>query len=308
MFLHELNSAKEIFDSIAYEKKISPVIIEKDYWLMHTLWFLQQKGIDFDLKGGTSLSKGYGIIHRFSEDIDIKVATPDNLKVGKNHDEKKHIEARANFFDHFIDDLKSDNLVFVRDHNFDDLKLRNAGIRALYPSQYESIAELKDGILLEIGFDNTTPNLPKNIDSWAFSKAVKFHTLTDNRAINVKCYCPEYTFVEKLQAISTKYRKQQSTGKFDTNFLRHYYDVFRLLENNSVLNFIGTNSYHEYKKTRFRKQDEININDNDAFTIIDKKTRKLYELKYLEKLALYFEEPPSFIDILERINAFSSKL
>jgi predicted nucleotidyltransferase component of viral defense system len=49
--------------------------VEKDYWIMHALYGLQQQGIEFELKGVTSLSKGYGLIQRFSEDIDIHINT-----------------------------------------------------------------------------------------------------------------------------------------------------------------------------------------------------------------------------------------
>lgn len=42
---------------------------------MHALYPLQQQGIEFELKRGTSLSKGYDLIHRFSEDIDIHIRT-----------------------------------------------------------------------------------------------------------------------------------------------------------------------------------------------------------------------------------------
>ena len=48
----------------------SSYLIEKDYWLMHGLWALQKQGWQFQLKGGSSLSKGFGIIQRFSEHID----------------------------------------------------------------------------------------------------------------------------------------------------------------------------------------------------------------------------------------------
>ena len=46
----------------------------------------------FKLKGGTSLSKDFGVIHRFSEDIDIRIEPPDGLqvKVGRNHDKPTH--------------------------------------------------------------------------------------------------------------------------------------------------------------------------------------------------------------------------
>lgn len=71
--LHELEESKGLFEIIADDMGIEPYLVEKDYWIMHALWGLQQQGFDFELKGGTSLSKGFKIIDRFSEDIDIKI-------------------------------------------------------------------------------------------------------------------------------------------------------------------------------------------------------------------------------------------
>lgn len=73
LFLHELPNAKDLFEVVSNEKEILPIIVEKDYWLMHCLWGIQQQGFKFELKGGTSLSKGFGIIERFSEDIDVQI-------------------------------------------------------------------------------------------------------------------------------------------------------------------------------------------------------------------------------------------
>ena len=74
-FLNELLDVKELFKVVAKEKQVLPAIVEKNYWLMHCLWDLQQQGFDFELKGGTSLSKGFNIIERFSEDIDIQYSS-----------------------------------------------------------------------------------------------------------------------------------------------------------------------------------------------------------------------------------------
>jgi hypothetical protein len=71
---------------------IDPSLVEKDYWIMHALWGLQQLGKTFELKGGTSLSKGFGLIHRFSEDIDIRIEPDKTLRVGHNHDKPQHAE------------------------------------------------------------------------------------------------------------------------------------------------------------------------------------------------------------------------
>ena len=51
----------------------------------------------------------------------------------------------------------------------------------------------------------------------------------DNRAVDVLCYLPAYTFVEKMQTVSTKYRLQKKGDAFPANFMRHYYDIFCLL-------------------------------------------------------------------------------
>ncbi|MFM7290846.1 MAG: nucleotidyl transferase AbiEii/AbiGii toxin family protein [Planctomycetia bacterium] len=42
-------------------------------WITHALWAVHETGLDLWLKGGTSLSKGFGIIERFSEDLDLMV-------------------------------------------------------------------------------------------------------------------------------------------------------------------------------------------------------------------------------------------
>lgn len=70
-FLHELKDFNDLILAVSRERGILPYLVEKDYWIMHALYGLQRQGFSFELKGGTSLSKGYRIIERFSEDIDI---------------------------------------------------------------------------------------------------------------------------------------------------------------------------------------------------------------------------------------------
>ena len=41
--------------------------------MTHTLWALHETGLDIWFKGGTSLSKGFGLIQRFSEDLDMMI-------------------------------------------------------------------------------------------------------------------------------------------------------------------------------------------------------------------------------------------
>jgi len=89
---------------------------------------------------------------------------------------------------------------------------------------------LREGVLLEVGFDTVAPNTPKDISSWAYDSAAIKAEIIDNRARAVPCYEPAYTFVEKLQTISTKFRRQQTSGSDPVEFMRHYYDVHGLLQ------------------------------------------------------------------------------
>lgn len=304
-FLHELPIFAELIGQLARSLNINPYLIEKDYWLMHCLWGLQQQGWTFELKGGTSLSKGHGIIDRFSEDIDIRFEPPADpvLQTGRNHDKPAHQAARRRFFDWLTEQIDIPGLLTVeRFQEFDDDKARNAGILLIYPPVTQSLSGIKDGILLEVGFDVTAPNVPRTISSWAMDAALEAGlALIDNRAVAVPCYALGYTLVEKLQTVSTKFRKQQETGAFAKNFLRHYYDIYCLLDQADVLAFLGTPAYQAHKQARFPKADNPHIASNDAFLLRDPAVRTLYEAQYRATAALYYTGQVPFPAILDRI-------
>jgi hypothetical protein len=232
------------------------------------------------------------------------------VSIGKNQNKPVHIESRRKFFDDIAKQLKVPGLKFFRDHTFDDdAKMRGAGIRGEYESFFSNVPGLKEGLVLELGFDQTTPYIECDITSWAIEKALTLNLpIFDNRAKSIPCYSPEYTFVEKLQTISTKYRLREENDEMPINFLRHYYDVYKLLENDRVLRFVGTEEYHKHKDKRFRSLDEKVIAKNPAFIISDKIVRALFAKEFQKKSAIYFGEQPSFDNILKRIASFFNQL
>mgnify|MGYP006171102363 CR=1 FL=1 len=64
-----------VFNAIAAEKGMKPFAVEKDWWVSRTLEIIFQMPIAKHLvfKGGTSLSKAWKLINRFSEDIDLAI-------------------------------------------------------------------------------------------------------------------------------------------------------------------------------------------------------------------------------------------
>ena len=65
---------EELFLLTAEQMAMPPGIVEKDFWVVWTLDYLFARSpwkTQLAFKGGTSLSKAFGLIKRFSEDIDL---------------------------------------------------------------------------------------------------------------------------------------------------------------------------------------------------------------------------------------------
>ncbi len=314
IFLHDHSDFKALMEIVASEQGIKdPYLVEKDYWIMHCLWGLTETGLKFELKGGTSLSKGYQCINRFSEDIDIKINQhpdyKDMIYSGKNQDEEKHIESRKKYFNwirDFLDGKIPGLTSVIRDNNFDDEDFRSGGVRLIYKSHFGiPTGGLKEGVLLEIGFDTTTPNKPLDISSWALKKAQSTSgvDVRDNSAKGVICYEPKHTFVEKLQAVVKKFKQykdgKKGKGNLPENFIRHYYDLYQLIDREDVQQFIGTPQYIEFKKIRFKSLDS-KVSNSEALKLSNEADRKIFEKEYNRSADLYYKGRPSLDEMLIR--------
>jgi hypothetical protein len=313
-YLHELNEFPDLLNILSAEKNIDAGLVEKDYWIMHVLHGLKAQGFSFAMKGGTSLSKGYQIIHRFSEDIDIQINPPHELGViADPHNLKKEaVESRRRYYDWLKDNIKIDGIIAVgRDTDFDNERTYNSGgIRLYYNTVTNPVAGLKEGILLELGFDTVTPNQPLTISSWAYDRAASTAGIgiTDNRAIDIACYHPGYTFVEKLQTIVTKFRREQETKQEKQNLMRQYYDVYSLLAHPLVQEFIGTDEYKTHKAARFVGKDKaVIIAENAAFNLSSELSER-FRMRYEATKALYYNGQPSFEELLSRIHQHIMRL
>lgn len=313
-YLHNHKNFRDLLRIVGAELNIETSLVEKDYWIMHVLYGLKQQGFQFELKGGTSLSKGYGIIHRFSEDIDIHIKPPAEMEINENPNNNKprNIQKRKDFYDGLANDIKISRIIAVkRDEVFDDQRqYRSGGIRLHYDSKTDAVDGVKEGILLEVGFDTVTPNNPLTISSWAYEKAVQQGVdIIDNRAVDIACYHIGYTFVEKLQTIATKFRQEQEDKVERQNLMRQYYDVYSLLKDDTVKSFIGTEEYQKHKEARFPPKDyEIHIAENEAFLLKNLDLRERFIERYKKTAKLYYRGQPDFNKLLSEIGKWVEKL
>jgi predicted nucleotidyltransferase component of viral defense system len=82
-----------VIREVAARRNISAVMVEKDFWVSWTLSVLFAHPEFRDqlvFKGGTSLSKVFGVIERFSEDIDLSVS-PDFVESKKNGSKRPRV-------------------------------------------------------------------------------------------------------------------------------------------------------------------------------------------------------------------------
>lgn len=309
-FLHELRDARDLFEAVAAERAILPLIVEKDYWVTHCLWGLQQGGFDFEMKGGTSLSKGWKCIDRFSEDIDLRIEPPSTLNL--RGEKPAQIEARFAFYDELAETIDIPGILVRRNRAYDDEKARNAGIALVFQSHCEALPGLNPEVLLEVGFARTAPNEPRDFTSWAYEAALRARVdVVDNRAAAVKCFNPELTFVDKLQTICKRFRQHRDRNEErdrPRQFLRHYYDVYKLLELERVRSFIGTADYDAYKREKIRGADASEFASGEAFTIQDDERYRTFQKEFESLDSLLFSPGPSFEDVIERLRSVSRAL
>lgn len=214
-----------------------PHLLEKDIWVVWSLQhlFAGPYADHLVFKGGTSLSKAYGIIRRFSEDVDLTydiraiagdlVGNADApLPTSKSQEKKWSKEIRARLADwvgaeivpRFKQDLEQDGL--------------SATVRPEGDKVFVDYAPLATGtgyvaptVMLEFGARSTgEPNEPRAIrcDAALYLPGVEFPTVT------LRVMRAERTFWEKATAIHVFCAQGEFRG--GDRFARHWHDVTRL--------------------------------------------------------------------------------
>jgi hypothetical protein len=241
-FVHE--NAEEFADLVQIivgETGMGRSIIEKDYWVTHVLWALSVSGLDVWFKGGTSLSKGFGLIERFSEDLDLKiepgsVAALPIVSSWKSEGTKATAERRA-FFEQLSKVLAIPGCTIEIEQETIDKSWRGANLRVLYPGLFlgELPSAISGNVRLEVGSARVTPHVAQNLTSWIHEKLVAIDVLAefgDNRAKSVRCVHPLVTLLEKLDAL---HRRFPNDKVVPAAFVRHYEDAARLIEGRAKL-------------------------------------------------------------------------
>jgi len=310
-----------IIESIAKKTQLSPDAIEKDWWVMVTLraLFSCECANHIVFKGGTSLSKSWNLIERFSEDIDIAI---DRKFFGFEGELKKKQ----------INNLRRASCGYISSKlkNELDNKLKEAGIRDYSVSveetadttkdpqtieiQYNSLFNinyLRDKILIEIGARSLIePNENVQIRS-IIAENYPDASFADD-FVAIPTVIPQRTFLEKAFLLHEEFQKPLEKIRVD-RMTRHIYDLEKLMDTGYAKEALNDkdlyNAIVEHRRT-LTAMKEVDydthvpekINFIPPVSIMD-----LWRKDYEKMQAMIYGKSLSFNQLLERIKELNER-
>lgn len=247
------NDRKALFHNTAAKMGMTDAIIEKDFWVCYILDYLfhicrWKDNIAF--KGGTSLSKAYGLIERFSEDIDL-ILDWRVLGYGLNEPWEERSNTKQDIFnkdantraEHFLRDVFLPSIIvdltaelgesikcFI---DSDDPQT----VKIVYPNSFSDLSILQE-IRLEIGaLAAWTPVRSVNITPYV---AQEYGRLFAQPMTEILTVLPERTFWEKVTILHREAFRAEDKP-FPSRYSRHYYDLYRMSQTEVKANALADN-------------------------------------------------------------------
>lgn len=318
MILHEKNEEfEELIEATAEYLNIPSVYIEKDYWVTYVLKKLSSSEYSNTaiFKGGTSLSKAYKILDRFSEDIDLAVIT-DSLTGSQIKALIKKIEKN------------------ILDDNFEEINAPQTSKGSKFRKTVHQYPQLLEGtfghanenLILELNsFAHPHPFIQKSISTYIHDfllsqsqEAQELITEYSLESFDVNVLDYKRTFCEKLSAIArASYESDENNTQLKEK-IRHFYDIYFLMQEEEIRIFIHSNDFKDMiGKVRIDDQEQFNSNNwahvlFHSTKIFKETDAVLNSLKHFYendfKSLVYNEELPLIEEIKQEIETLSKIL
>ena len=232
---------REVFQAVSLSMGLRSDIVEKDFWvcfMLHHLFHDCKYKDAFVFKGGTSLSKAYHVIERFSEDIDIildwrKIVSteedPWNDRSKTKQDQyNKLVNARAAEFyaSDLVPCLNSELEEILGSGQWVAVDENDEMVVNFYYPQLFEVEYLRDKVRLEIG--PLAEWLPSHVTDIQSFVSEKYPQLFDRKVTEILTIDVERTFWEKL-TILHKMANFPVNKNLPPRYARHLYDVYCMM-------------------------------------------------------------------------------
>lgn len=229
----------DIFTETGSRMGLPAAAIEKDWWVTAALCvvFSLPYANHMVFKGGTSLSKGWNLIERFSEDIDLAIdrtVLGFHGPVSKSRVKQLRKSSCAFISGEFLSALRSRSenadlpFISIVVQEFEDTDTDPLVIELVYNSLTNDAPYLKPRVLIEVGA-RSLMEPSKNIDIQSFVGSNFPDSEFADRPIPVPTVLPKRTFLEKAFLLHEEFQKPLAKTRID-RLSRHLYDLDRLAE------------------------------------------------------------------------------
>jgi hypothetical protein len=228
--VHDPDAVAALSVTVAERTGVPAEHVEKDFWVTEVLRGVvtaaDDLGVEVVFKGGTSLSKAFSLIERFSEDVDVLVVLSPQDSTGARDRTLKALVAGA---------AEATTLEPVGVPGATS-KGSKRGARFHYrPDAAASVGGLSAGVFLELGSrGGALPATPLPVSSLlALHVADQIAGEPEAEPVLVRVLAPWRTLVEKLVLLHTAHTAPDPDAAI--RGARHYYDVHQLLTRPEIL-------------------------------------------------------------------------
>jgi hypothetical protein len=305
----------------ATAKKILEHAVEKDWWVSAVLMALAKSSLsDFlQFKGGTSLSKSWGLINRFSEDIDLAISRsffdlPDDTP-------QQRTAIRRKAF-HYIKEILIDQLSEIlkkngiKDFEIHFITENSSAMVATIEVRYKSIlTTIIDYVLPVVKIEFSAMSLDEPYQEKELTTFI--HSVYSNIDNEIKCtlksVLPERTFLEKIFLLHEEYKKDKSRT---TRMSRHLYDLGKMMDtpfSQSALQNIDLYKTVINHRQKFNDIQGIDYQTHDPACVQIVPPENLInswkeDYERLKQSFIYEDDKKTFEEIIERLRELTGRI
>jgi hypothetical protein len=322
---------RALFTETGASLGLHPFYVEKDFWVCWVLDVLfdnETTGPHLTFRGGTSLSKAWGVIERFSEDVDLAMSrpwlgdsgNPGEIGISKSERDRRH---KA---------LREECRQMVREVLFPLMQEATSALPELGNLEVEALEKARDPFCLFFEYPGTGLKPPADYnraavkvelsgraDSWPMEKrtiqpyvAIAFPEQTGQPVLELSCVRPERTFWEKA-ALLHEHNVRPAEKQLALHQARHLYDLVQLWKAN-IATTAGFHELFEGVKAHRRTYFDYTWVDYealrpDALKLVPPKTRlDEWRADYEAMQKMFFKDSPTFDEVLAELRSIETRM
>lgn len=309
---------------------INQLAIEKDWWVMVTLKALFRTTCADSLifKGGTSLSKGFQIIERFSEDIDLAISHSffGIDKTSKSQREKLRKMARV-----FVHDTLSSELdARLQELGVSGYRVENVTHQLDMDGNLKAIDSDKDPTVILLHYDSVVegsvdyipPRVKIEISCLSMDEPTEVRKIQsyiadsfkeeDETLASIRTVLPSRTFLEKIFLLAEEFQKDKPRH---VRMSRHLYDLERLMDSEYGRKALADRGLYdaivEHRRTYYAlKYVDYDKHDPRAISFVPPASvQELWAADYADmKRYFIYGDSLSFEQLIERVEELQERV